>query len=372
MLNQRGIRKSALLLLYAMEAQRVTPESQETFPFDAYWTLVSENDNKRYARALAKAVLHEIRAYDELLTLLQARTTAFCAAAATLTKPQTLPARAQELLNLLQTLPEPILYLRRQTEKAVDEQRDEELRQQSEKVIHTCEKIHALAEDILSTLESETRGATEAYAAALRRVQKACAGCAQLAHPDRIKPRHEHADLVHYTETLNQRRPLTEQLAKTIYARRQEWEKLLHDLLRNYVPDRLNVLDRCILYIAFYDFVERDLDPGIVISEACLLADEYSGGKSAPFIHGIIATAIMQLKPSPLSIGMRWRPISSRPTSALHASCVCSASCRHGMSTMPAKLSTTSNSNCAPPSPPPRLPSRFRKMVTPASSCSSE
>ena len=80
MLNQRGIRKSALLLLYAMEAQRVTPESQETFPFDAYWTLVSENDNKRYARALAKAVLHEIRAYDELLTLLQARTTAFCAA----------------------------------------------------------------------------------------------------------------------------------------------------------------------------------------------------------------------------------------------------------------------------------------------------
>lgn len=297
MLNQRGIRKSALLLLYAMEAQRVTPESQETFPFDAYWTLVSENDNKRYARALAKAVLHEIRAYDELLTLLQARTTAFCAVAATLTKPQTLPARAQELLNLLQTLPEPILYLRRQTEKSVDEQRDEELRQQSEKVIHTCEKIHALAEDILSTLESEIRGATEAYAAALRRVQKACAGCAQLAHPDRIKPRHEHADLVHYTETLNQRRPLTEQLAKTIYARRQEWEKLLHDLLRNYVPDRLNVLDRCILYIAFYDLVERDLDPGIVISEACLLADEYSGGKSAPFIHGIIATAIMQLKP---------------------------------------------------------------------------
>ena len=33
------------------------------------------------------------------------------------------------------------------------------------------------------------------------------------------------------------------------------------------------------------------LDTPIIVSEATALADAYSGGKSAPFIHGIISAA---------------------------------------------------------------------------------
>jgi transcription termination factor NusB len=51
------------------------------------------------------------------------------------------------------------------------------------------------------------------------------------------------------------------------------------------------VVDRCILYIALYELEYNKLDTPIVVSEANALADAYSGGKSAPFIHGVISAA---------------------------------------------------------------------------------
>ena len=50
-------------------------------------------------------------------------------------------------------------------------------------------------------------------------------------------------------------------------------------------------MDKAILYLALYELEEKGLDTPIVVSEATALANEYSGSKSAPFIHGIIAAA---------------------------------------------------------------------------------
>ena len=297
MLNQRQIRKSTLLLIYAMEIQGVDPLAQDSFPFDLYWLLVSENDAKRYAKVLAKAALHETRSLNDLQEPLQRRTENFCASVSAQPNLQALPSGAQELLRLMQTLPEHRLYLRRHMDTVSSEQDVSALKDHGDTVISTCTRMCELVQCILRDLEGETREAVEAYAGILRRIQKSAASCAQLAHPEQIKPRNEHTDLAQYTETLRKRRPITEQLARDIFSRRGKWEDLLRTLLRNYVPDRLNIVDRCILYIAFYDLMQRKLDPGIVISEACILANEFSGSKSAPFIHGIIATAIMQFTP---------------------------------------------------------------------------
>ncbi len=297
MLNQRQIRKSTLLLIYAMETQGVDPLAQDSFPFDSYWTLVSENDAKRYAKVLAKATLHETRSLGDLQDSLQSRTENFCATATTQPRLQALPPDARELLRLTQTLPTHIHYLRRHMDTVASDQEVAMLKEYDDGVIRTCVRMCELTQNMLPALEGETGEAVEAYAGVLRRVRKAAAGCARLAHPEQIEPRNEHTDLARYAEAMRERRPLTEQMARDIFSQRGKWEELLRTLLRNYVPERLNTVDRCILYIALNDLIQRKLDPGIVISEACILADEFSGGKSAPFIHGIIATAVMQLTP---------------------------------------------------------------------------
>ena len=266
MLNQRKIRKSALLLIYAMEIQGVVPEAQEVFPFDLFWMLISENDALRYAKALAKAVLHETRSLGELEEMLEHRTEAFRTAAAVQPKLQTLQSSSQELLRSLPMLRDDTRYLHRHLEVVANEREIEELQSHSSSAIRICGRMCELTQHILSLLKGETREAVEAYAGVLRRVQKATAGCAQLTHPQQSGSCNEHANLARYTEDMRNRRPLTEQYARDIYARRAEWEKLLHALLRNYVPERLNAIDRCILYIAFYDLMQRRLDLGSLFS----------------------------------------------------------------------------------------------------------
>ena len=51
------------------------------------------------------------------------------------------------------------------------------------------------------------------------------------------------------------------------------------------------MIDSGILLIALYELRFNGLEAAIVISEANQLADTYSGSKSAPFIHGILAAA---------------------------------------------------------------------------------
>ena len=73
MLTQRNIRKSSLLLIYALEMQHTNPKDIRDFPLENYWGLVNEHAKKKYAGMLAKAVLHESRSLAELLDAMRAR-----------------------------------------------------------------------------------------------------------------------------------------------------------------------------------------------------------------------------------------------------------------------------------------------------------
>lgn len=297
MLTQRSIRKSSLLLIYAMEMQHTDPEKIREFPLESYWKLVDEHELRRYEKILARAALHETRSLEELLATARARLEAIEKYAAWNNQAQVTLTRGRVLLDRLADIVKSMRSLRRQMEDEAKEHTLPLIAENSRKVINACEGLCLPIKRDLEELEKETHDTAAAWAGALRRVLKMAEGCAALNHPEQLERRHEHADLIRHVENKRERRPLTEELAQAVYARRGEWEQLLNKLLRNYVPARMNAIDRCILYLALYDLMYRKLDPGIVISEACILADEYSGGKSAPFIHGIIASAVMQSNP---------------------------------------------------------------------------
>ena len=297
MLTQRNIRKSSLLLIYALEMQHTNPKDIRDFPLENYWGLVNEHAKKKYAGMLAKAVLHESRSLAELLDAMRARAGEFETYAAGHDTTAAAAASTHALLKELEDVPRVMRSLRRLLEEEGNEREREQLPEQTGRLIGACERICRFAEEHLPLLERETHESVTAFAGALRRVKKAAEGCAALRCPEQLPSNSEHANIIGLAKEMRERRPLTEKLALEVYSRCEEWERHLQNLLRNYVPSRLNAIDRCILYISFYDLLCRKLDPGIVISEACILADEYSGGKSAPFIHGVIATAIMQLMP---------------------------------------------------------------------------
>ena len=101
----------------------------------------------------------------------------------------------------------------------------------------------------------------------------------------------EYAGLARQAQDIQELRPAVETLAAGIIAHIPLMEPRLEGLLTNYSVERLDYVDKAILYISLYELEVNGLDTPIVVSEATALANEFSGSKSAPFIHGIIAAA---------------------------------------------------------------------------------
>jgi transcription termination factor NusB len=115
--------------------------------------------------------------------------------------------------------------------------------------------------------------------------------CTQLEDLKSLSGNKEYAGLVRLNQDMVELRPAVESLAKAVIAHIPLMEPRLEALLANYSLERLDLVDKSILYIALYELTVNGLDVPIVVSEATALANEFSGSRSAQFIHGVVAAA---------------------------------------------------------------------------------
>ena len=292
MLHQSKIRKSALALIYATLMQ---DSAERDFPYDLFWEIALEKETDHYRQALTKSILHATRATEELGGVVVARAEACLPE---MTGSLELLAARDETESCLERTKALLAALKELHYSLNDKRRDgtKPLEQGCRRVIALAQTLCAMGESLTARLEA-TAGTenTEALAAALRHWERHLKECAALASPLALDDHSEYGGLVHKARALEELRPEAEALAREVIARREEWETALQHLLRNYVPERLDVVDKSILYLSLYELQHRRLKAPIVISEAINLAHEYSGPKSAPFIHGILAAAALEL-----------------------------------------------------------------------------
>ena len=131
----------------------------------------------------------------------------------------------------------------------------------------------------------------DALASVMNRRARMFDVCESLSDLQSLEGNKEYAGLVRMDKDIAELRPAVETLALAIIAHLPLMEPRLEALLKNYSIERLDLVDKCILYIALYELQENGLDVPIVVSEVTALANEYSGSKSAQFIHGVVAAA---------------------------------------------------------------------------------
>lgn len=290
MVSISKIRQVALGLLYAALENGGRFDEPELF-----WPLSLEKETDRYRMSLAKAVCHVCRAADDSFRLLSE-------------KWQPVRDALHGDLTALSLREEGERY-QRQTEAMAaalaalrycmkDKRRDttEQLLLCCRDVIHLASVLRQLGEALLPLMADfpAYRAVLDPYAAAVRRCAKMLDVCASLEQEEALEGKDEFVGLLRQARTLKDIRPAAEKLALAVLARREELDALIRSLLVHYSMERLDVVDKCILYLALYELREAKLDVPIVVSEAIALADTYSGSKSAPFIHGIIASAAKQ------------------------------------------------------------------------------
>lgn len=288
MLHQSKIRKTVFCLLYAVMEQGF---SEQEFPYELFWEITLEKDIDHYRQALAKGILHACRASEEIAPQLIERGESLLLEAkqdyallALISDVELSVERTKAMLAALKDLQACLRDKRRDSSEPIE--------QRCRKALQLAQTLCQIGESLQPRLDDAVgQPIAESFAGALRRWLRIMRECSLLASPLTLEDKNEYTGLVHKAKALEELRPTAEAMAREILSRRDEWEAKLAELLRNYVPERLNAVDKSILYLSLYELQCRKLQVAIVISEAINLAHEFSGSKSAPFIHGILAAA---------------------------------------------------------------------------------
>ena len=291
-INPARVRRCALNLIYAVMENG---GSWENFNLDLFWPVALERDTDLYRTALAKAVLHTCRASADSARLLAERIrNAQEALHADLTAVSVREA-LERYATRTDEWEESLAALRAELDnkRATD---TDELARCTKGSIALARALQGLGAETLPLFADfpAYRGVLEPLAAVIKRRGRLMEACAGMADETYLAGKPEFAGLLRRMQDLEQLRPAAEELAHQVLQHRAELEAEIAGLLEHYSTERLDTVDRCILLIALYELRVEKLSTPIVVSEANELADTYSGGKSAPFIHGVIAAAAKQ------------------------------------------------------------------------------
>ncbi len=286
-ISRSKVRQSALNYLYTYLTNGSRPVDSQLF-----WSISQEKERDHFRTAHAKALLHACRATADSARLLE--------------------ERVQSVENMMHAdltaaaLREEIERYRNQSSNfdaavkalqycCTDKRREttDQLLLCTGDVLRLAAVVEALGRDLLPRFADfpAYRPLLDGLASTINRRARMLQVCISLAAPLELAGNKEYAGLVRQAQDLEELRPAVETLVKGIIARIPLMEPRLEGLLTNYSLERVDLVDKAILYIALYELEENGLEVPIVVSEATALANEYSGSKSAQFIHGIIAAA---------------------------------------------------------------------------------
>ena len=288
MMNKSKVRQSALSLIYAVEENG---GDLQHFDLNLFWRISLEKETDHYRTALCKAISHVARASADSARLLATRTQAVVDAMRADTTAGRLLADIERVQQRSAEF-EAALAAMRYCARDPRQDTTDKLEICCKDVMNLAIAVDGLGRDLLPTLADFPVYATvlKPLKSAILRRSKLMASVAVLANPLALEGQ-EFVGLVRCARVLEELRPEAEEFALAVLAKKSQLEERLNSLLQNYSIARLDVVDRCILYIALYELEYNKLDTPIVVSEANALADAYSGGKSAPFIHGVISAA---------------------------------------------------------------------------------
>ncbi len=286
-ISRSKVRQGALSYLYAYLTNGSQPVDSAVF-----WSIAQEKEVDHLRVARAKALLHVCRATADSARLLAERVEklenlmhADLTAAGLLEDVQRYANQSSHFDAAVKALQYCVADKRRDT--------TDQLVLCAGDVMRLAKAVLGLGRDMLPKFADfpAYRQLLDGVASVVNRRARMLEVCTQLEDLKSLEGNKEYAGLVRMNQDMVELRPAVESLGKAIIAHIPLMEPRLEALLANYSLERLDLVDKCILYIALYELTENGLDIPIVVSEVTALANEFSGSKSAQFIHGVVAAA---------------------------------------------------------------------------------
>jgi len=87
-------------------------------------------------------------------------------------------------------------------------------------------------------------------------------------------------------------------LAEGVLERKEEFRNIFLELIPDWSPERLSVIDKVILQIAMAEMLIADTPVKVIFSEAVQIANKYSDENSSSFVNGVLQSFFSKLLPA--------------------------------------------------------------------------
>jgi transcription antitermination factor NusB len=132
------------------------------------------------------------------------------------------------------------------------------------------------------------RGQLEPIAATIRRLQRISDRMRMVEEPEKFP---DQADLSKLRESRSELAALrhdTDLVVDAVLKERDEIDARLASIVDNYVPERIDPVDRAILRLAVYEITSAGIPVRVVINEAVELAKRFGTTDSGRFVNGVL------------------------------------------------------------------------------------
>ena len=132
------------------------------------------------------------------------------------------------------------------------------------------------------------RGQMEAVAASVRRLQRVSDRLRMVEDPEKFPEQADLAKLREAKTSLRKLRQQSDELADAVLAHKEALDATLAAVVDNYVPERIDPVDRAVLRLGAYELLHTTTPRKVAINEAIELARRFGTTDSHRFVNGVL------------------------------------------------------------------------------------
>lgn len=297
MTKRHHIREAAALLLYALYIDANKDTQDETI--DSFWSLYFDRKREELNKEQAKTILHFTQDRSDKLSVFETRYQA------ELTRLK--QADCEKLYILLESI-----LLKEHSLNTLIHSLDLSLNSKTESMKaernNTLAQIFEINAHLVSYRENALleiaklphhAGWLNPITGALRKTQILSQRITTVQTPDSYPDNQEVKHLRNSTESMKKLMIKTNEWVDNIMAQSDAIDALIIKTVENYSPERITPLDASILRLSTYEIINQENLPlPIIVSEAILIAEKYSGTESPQFINGVLTQIYKSQTPS--------------------------------------------------------------------------
>jgi transcription antitermination protein NusB len=287
--SRRQIREAVVQFLYCADIEGGADTSEIR---SVFWDLLTEVDRKRLLVVSLRALEHITQSRADRLRDLAERSVIAQALLSTSNLITPLKDKLTLILKLESTWSRNYDVLSKMPISLEDEDSPTDQLESALKSFFVADRILSQSRhEFLRDLDDypTLRNQLEVVAANVRKLQRLSDRIQKLEKPDQFP---DQADLKHIRDfhaEIYQLRQDADHLAISVLKHKTEVDEKLASVIENYIPSRVDPVDRAILRLAICEIIARpDVPKKVVINEAIELAKKFGTTDSGRFVNGIL------------------------------------------------------------------------------------